>query len=68
MYFLLQPGPSHLQNLTPKFKISNVFWTWSLSKKKTHQFDCFDWLSIFKDLVILSGSNNIRNVMQMALK
>ena len=23
----LPPGPSHLQNLTPKFKILNVFWT-----------------------------------------
>ena len=24
---LLPPGPSHLQDLTPKFKILNVFWT-----------------------------------------
>ena len=25
--YLALPGPNHLQNLTPKFKILNVFWT-----------------------------------------
>ena len=67
MYFA-SPTWVKSQNLTPKFKILNVFWTWSLGKGKTHQFDCFNWLLILKILVLLNGSKNVQNVIQMALK
>ena len=32
------------------------------SKEKTHLFDCFNWLSVLKNLIILKGSKNVRNV------
>ena len=65
---LLQPGPSHLQYLTPIFKILNLFWSLILSKWKAHQFNYFNWLLILKNLVILNGSKNVPDVIQMALK
>ena len=68
MYFASPTWAKYLQNLTPKFKILNVFWTWSVLKENTHQFDCFNWLSIFKNLVILNGSKNVQNVIQITLK
>ena len=60
-YLLLPPGPSHLQNLTPKFRILNVFWTWSVSKGKTYQFEFFNWFSNLKNLVIWNGFKNVWN-------
>ena len=42
--------------------------TRSASKGKTHQFDCFNWLSVLKNVVILNGSKNVQNMIQMALK
>ena len=65
---LLLPGPNHLQNLTPKFKILNVFWTCSVSKRKTKQFYVFNCLSNLKNSVTSIDSKNVPNVMQVALK
>ena len=39
-----------------------------LSKGKIHKFDCFNRLSILRNLVILNSSKNVRNVIQIALK
>ena len=36
------PGPNHLQNLTPKCNILNVFWTYIVSKKRLKQLN-FQW-------------------------
>ena len=38
------PGPSHLQNLTPKCQIFNVFWTRPVIKGRTEQLVFFNWL------------------------
>ena len=65
---LLTPGPSQLHNLTPKIKTLNVFWRLCISKGKIHQFDFLNWLSNLKNLVLSNGSENLRNVIQMALQ
>ena len=39
------PGPNHVQNLTPKCKILNVFWTKIVSKWRVEQFIFLSWLS-----------------------
>ena len=39
-YFPL-PCPNHLQNLTSKGKILNVFWTYNISKRRIEQFNFF---------------------------
>ena len=38
-------GPSHLQNLTPKCKILNVFWGCPVSKGRTKQLELFNWVA-----------------------
>ena len=42
IYFAFATWANHVQNLIPKFKILNVFWTCSVSKGKTEQFNFFD--------------------------
>ena len=37
-------GPSHLQNLTPKYKILNLFWILIARKRRIEQFNFFSWL------------------------
>ena len=54
------PGPNHLQNLTPKCKIFNVFWTRIASKRRTEQLNFFNWLSNVKNLVFSNGSEYVR--------
>ena len=58
------PCLRHLQNLPSKFKLLNVFWTWSVSKGKTQLFDFFNWFSSLKNLVILNGFKNVQNMIQ----
>ena len=58
------PGPNHLQNLTPKCKILNVFWTETESKRRNKQRDFFNWLSNVKNLVLSNGFEYVRNVIQ----
>ena len=58
------PGPSHLQNLTPKCKILNVFWTEIASKRRTEQINFFNWLSNVKNLVLSNGFEYVQNVIQ----
>ena len=64
-YFPL-PGPNHLQNLIPKCKILNVIWI--VSKRWIEQFNIFNWLSNVKNLVVSSGSEHVRNAIQLHLK
>ena len=61
LYFPL-PGPNHLQNLPPKCKILNVFWTWIASKRRTEQLNFFNWLLNVKNLVLSNGSEYVRDV------
>ena len=42
------PVPNHLQNVTSKCKILNVFWTYIASKKRSEQFNFYNWLSNVK--------------------
>ena len=49
---LPQPGPNHLQNLIPKCKILNVFWTLIASKRRSGQLNFFTWLSNVKNIVL----------------
>ena len=63
LYFPL-PKPNHLQNLTPKCKILNVFWTLIASKRRTEQFNFFNWFSNVKNLVLSNGSEYVQNVIQ----
>ena len=35
------PGPNYLQNLTPKCKVLNVFWSQIVSKRRMKQFNFF---------------------------
>ena len=63
LYFPL-PGPNRSQNLTPKCKIFNVFWTKIASKKRTEQLNFFSWLSNVKNRVPSNGSEYVRNVIQ----
>ena len=60
-YFPL-PGPNHLQNLTSKCKILNVFWTKIASKTRIEQFNFFNWFSNAKNLVLLNDSEHMQNV------
>ena len=60
-------GPSHLQNLSQKCKILNVFWTWPVTKSRFKQLELFSWLSNRKNVVLSNGSKTVRNVIQMAL-
>ena len=39
-----------------------------VSKRKTEQFNFFVWLLNLKNLVLPNGSENVRNVIQMALR
>ena len=50
------PGSSHLENLTQKRKILNVFWIYPVSKEKIDQLNFFSWISNLKNLVISYGS------------
>ena len=61
--YLNSPDQTKSQNLTPKCKILNVFWTWPVSKGR----NLFNWFSILKNFVLSKGSENVRNVNQMAL-
>ena len=61
---LFLSGPNHLQNLTPKCKILNVFWTQIVSKMRIKQFNFFTWLSNVKNLVLWNGSEHVRDVIQ----
>ena len=56
-------GPSH-KNLAPKCNILNVFWTWPEVKGVIF----FNWLSNIKNFILSSGSENVRNVIRIALK
>ena len=67
MYLASSTWPSHFQNLTPKFKILNVLWTWSVSKGKIYHFSFFNWLSNLKILLISNGSKKVRNMIQIVL-
>ena len=58
------PGPNHLQNLTPKCRISNVVWTCIVSKSRIEQFNFFNWLSNSKNLVLSYGFEHVRDVIQ----
>ena len=58
LYFPL-PGSNHLPNLTPKYKILNVFRTYIANKKKTEQINFFNWLSNVKNLVLSNGSEYV---------
>ena len=49
------------QNLTTKCKILKVFWTWPEER------DFFNWLSNIKNFVLSNGSENVRNVIRIAL-
>ena len=42
----------------------NVFWTQIAGKKRTEQFNFFNWLSNIKNLVLLNGSKYVQNVIQ----
>ena len=57
------PGPSHLQNFTLKYKILNVLWTWSELKWGIFQV-AFKSQNFFS----FKRSENVQNVIQMALK
>ena len=41
VYFVSSTWAKALTKFTPKIKLLKVFWTWSVSKGKTHQFDFF---------------------------
>ena len=56
------PDQTKSQNLIPKCKILNVFWTWSKRR------DLFNWFLNLKNFVLSNGSENARNVIQTALK
>ena len=68
MHFASPTWAKSLTKFNPQIQDFKDVLTWSVSKGKTHQFDCFNWLSILQNLVILNGSKNMRNVIQMALK
>ena len=59
---------AYAPSLTSKFKILNVFWTWSVSNWMTHQIDFFNRLLNLKNLVSSNGFKNVRYVIQTALK
>ena len=62
LYFPLpEHGPKHLQNLTPKCKILNMFWTLIANKRRTEQLNFCNWLSDVKNLVLSNGSEYVRN-------
>ena len=62
-YFPL-PGPNHLQNLTPRCKILNVFWTKIASERRIKQINFLKWLSHVKNLVLSNGPEHVGNVIQ----
>ena len=68
MYFASSTWTKSITKFNPKIQDFKRVLTWSVSKGKTHQFDCFNWLLILKNLVILNASKNVQNVIQMALK
>ena len=61
-----------LTKFIPKFKILNMFWTWSLSKEKTKQLIFSIGFQIFnfktENLVISNATKNLQSMIQMALK
>ena len=68
MYFASPIWTKLLTKFNPHIQDFKRVLTWYVSKGKTHQFDCFNWLSILKNLGILNGSKNVPNVIQMELK
>ena len=54
-YFPL-PGPNHSQNILPKRKILNVFWTSIASKRRIERFNFSNWFLNVKNLVPSNGS------------
>ena len=68
MHFASPTWAKSLTKFNPQIQDFKRVLVWSVSKGKSHQFDFFNWLSILQILVILNGSKNVRNVIQMALK
>ena len=68
MYFASQTWANSLTKFNPQIQDFKRVLSWSVSKRKTHRIDCFNWLPILENLVILNGSKNVQNVIQMALK
>ena len=64
MHFTSPTGPNHLQNLIPKCRILDVFWTLIASKRKTEQLIFFNWLLNVKNPVLSKGYEYVRNVIQ----
>ena len=67
MYFGFPTWAKSLAKFYPQIQDFKRVLDLSLSKGKTHLFDCFNWLSILKNSVILNGSKNVRNVIQTVL-
>ena len=61
---LLLTWAKSLSKFNPKMQILNVFWTKIASKRRTKQFNFFNWLSNVKNLVLSNGSEYVRNVIQ----
>ena len=59
-------GSSHLQSLTQKYKILNMFKARPFNIGRTTQMMLFNWLSNL-NVVLSIGSKNVQNVIQMAL-
>ena len=68
MYFGSLIWAKSITKFNPQIQDFKHVLTRSVSKGKSNQFDCFNWLSILKNLVISNGSKNVQNVIQMALK
>ena len=68
MYFASLTWAESLTKFNPQIQDFKRVLTWFVNKGKTYQFDCFKWISILKNLVILNGSKNVQNVIQNGIK
>ena len=59
----------HLNQINYKIYFKNDwFLKWIVTKRRTEQFNFFNWLSNLKNLVFSIGTKNVQNVIFMALK